>query len=185
MIENLYPTPIYSAMVDNFDDIQKEMYSTISNLDFKMVEEWGQTHFVSSSTFNDSYKMKVFEDELHKHIVNYCLELEFPIRNYKLKSWFTKFKKGNYGHIHSHGHHDISVCYYVKTKESSGSIFFETPVESATTSFVYNKKYANRYWHMPIEGKLLLFPAWLRHGITTNTTDKERISFSANIEFKR
>ena len=73
MIENIYSTPIYSAMVDNFDDIQKEMYSTISNLDFKMVEEWGQTHFVSSSTFNDSYKMKVFEDELYKHIVNYCL----------------------------------------------------------------------------------------------------------------
>ena len=35
MIENIYSTPIYSAMVDNFDDIQKEMYSTISNLDFE------------------------------------------------------------------------------------------------------------------------------------------------------
>ena len=36
MIENIYSPPIYSAMV----------------------EEWGQTHFVSSSTFNDSYKMR-------------------------------------------------------------------------------------------------------------------------------
>lgn len=183
-VENVFPTPIYSTQVDRFDDIQNEMFEVISSLKFGMIEEWGQTHHVSTPTFDDDYFLPVFKEELHMHLTNYCEHLRFAMREYHLKSWFTKFEKGNYGHIHNHGHHDISICYYVKTQNSTGSIFFETPVESSTTSFVY-KECANRYWHPPKEGKLLLFPSYLRHGITTNTTDTDRISFSANVQFVR
>lgn len=183
-IDHIFPTPVYSSRVDNFDKIQEEMHFAISSVKFDMIEEWGQTHYVSTPTFNDRYDMPLFEMELQRHLEVYCDAVNFPMRNYTLRSWFTKFERGNYGHIHNHGHHDISVCYYVKTKGSSGSIFFETPAESATTSIVF-KEYTNRFWHPPEEGKLLLFPSYLRHGITTNTTDIDRISFSANIQFNR
>ena len=38
--------------------------------------------------------------------------------------------------------------------------------------------------HEPMEGKLIIFPGWLLHGVRQNSTDNTRISLSFNITFK-
>ena len=37
----------------------------------------------------------------------------------------------------------------------------------------------------PQEGRLILFPAWLSHGVRENETDEDRISISFNLVPKR
>jgi len=117
------------------------------------------------------------------HLRVYCSELNFPIRDYELNTWFSLFKKGNYAHIHNHGLADISGVYYYKTNGKDGKIFFESPNPHFDTSRCYFWKGYRREYD-PEEGHILLFPSWLRHGVETNQTDDVRISLSFNIKFK-
>ena len=188
-IENIFPTPIYVSTVSNFDSIQKEIENGISSSNFEMNKDWGNTHYLSDISFKENAikdkKMFYFEEEIDRHIKNYCLEIGFCYKKYEMESWISLFKEDNYGHIHSHGHSDISGCYYYKSSPDSGEIFFENPVANMSSAYCYYQKYCQRWIHQPDVGKILLFPGWLKHGITKNNTKEERISISFNINFRR
>ena len=83
------------------------------------------------------------------------------------------------------GYAVISGVYYYKTNGDDGDIFFECPVPTIGSSFCYFNNYCNRWIHKPEEGKILLFPSWLKHGISKNETDETRISISFNLYFDR
>lgn len=189
IVENLYPTPIYVSNVKQFVEIQNEFDNIVNQLQFDTKENWGNTHYLSSIDFDsnlfDKYDAEYFKEELDFHLRNYCRELEFKFKRYKTDSWMSMFKNGNYGHIHSHGHVDISGVYYYKTNTEDGDLFFECPVPNIGSSYCYYNKYCQRWVHKPEEGKILLFPGWIKHGITTNKTDNTRISISFNITFDR
>ena len=93
-------------------------------------------------------------------------------------SWFAKFNKGHYAHIHSHGHADIAGVYYFQTNNEDGTIFFEAPSKCMANAKCYRPP---RYEQRAEAGKILFFPGWLEHGVTTNTSDESRISLSFNI----
>ena len=187
VIQNLYPTPIYSAKVGNFDEIQHEMFGALKKTEFEMNPCWS-SHYLSDIWFKlnvvKEHQMNVFVEELSKHIVNYCQYLNYNGNCQIAESWFSLFKKGNYGHIHHHGATDISGVYYIKTNGEDGNLFFETPNPHLGTSKLFSNL-TPRHEYKPEEGNLMLFPGWLMHGIQTNTTDNERISLSFNISFER
>ena len=188
-IENIFPTPIYTTFVSNIDLIQKEIQHGISTCNFEMKTDWGGTHYLSDVAFKDNVieqkKMFYFQEEIDKHLKNYCFEIGFEYKKYDMESWISLFKNDNYGHIHSHGDADISGCYYYKSCPDSGEIFFENPVPNMSSSHCYYEKYCQRWIHQPDVGKILLFPGWLKHGITKNKTNEDRISISFNINFRR
>ena len=189
MIESLFSSPIYFNKVNNFLDIQTEITECIDNMEFSMKDEWGKTHFVSDDSFSEDfigkYNLNNFSNELRIHLTEYCSSLNFNMREYKIRSsWLSLFNKGNYGQIHSHGPVDMSGVYYYKTNEEDGDIFFESSNLNLESSLCYYKL-AERWKHKPIEGKILLFPGWMKHGIMTNTTEDSRISLSFNIQFIR
>ena len=43
----------------------------------------------------------------------------------------------------------------------------------------------SRYWRMPTEGMIIMFPAWVHHYVHSFKSDVERISVSGNIRFNR
>lgn len=188
-VEYIYPTPLYVTNVYQLDDIQKELQSVIDKTEFVQIEHWKNTHYLSSKSFEDDIikdnNLVYFSDELDFHIRNFCNEMKFEIRPYKVESWISLFKNKNYGHTHSHGHVDISGVYYYQTSGDDGDLFFECPVPNMSSSFMFFESMAQRWNHKPEVGKLLLFPGWLRHGISTNNTDNTRISISFNITFDR
>ena len=189
MIEHLYSTPLYYNAVNDYKTINYHIDKIIDKVDFK-TGVWGATHAISTdfgelSTPNHILKkfgLRKLEKEIHKHLEEYCDELGFKMPSYRCLSWFSKFEKGNYAHIHHHGHHDISGVYYYKTNGEDGKIFFETPNPFLDTQLCY-RSYGETWEHKPQEGKILLFPGWLRHGVRTNETDNTRISLSFNIYF--
>ena len=187
VIQNLYPTPIYSAKVYNFDAVQEDMYRALENTNFEMNEVWASPYlsdvFFQLNVVKEN-KMDAFVADLTKHIQNYCQYLNYNGNCQIAESWFSLFKKGNYGHIHHHGNSDISGVYYVKTNGEDGNLFFETPNPHLGTSKVFSAL-TPRHEYKPEEGNIMLFPGWLMHGIQTNTTDNERISLSFNISFER
>ena len=118
-----------------------------------------------------------------KNIKTECKSMWANVNNYK-----------DYNRLHMHPHCDYSGTYYVKTPENCGDIEFIDPrkekrmltkgdlwdsidylTSSSAESFIINPK----------EGKLILFPCFLEHGVEANQTHESRISISFNIVFKR
>lgn len=183
---NIFSTPVYACQLDD-TVINSEIISNIKNITWSSPEYWGKTLAVSSM-FNkndiENYQFTEFKKALDTHIALYCKYINFEKVPYTVSSWLTKMDSGNYGHIHNHAYVDISGVYYVQTNGDDGSIFFESPNQVMATSYCFNQL-SNRWYVPPKIGKLLIFPGWLNHGITTNTTDSTRISLSFNIMFER
>jgi len=188
-IEHLYSTPIqYVLLIDDDSlQIQKEMTEAVSKITWVKKEDWNNTHWLSSASFDDTfeyYNLKTFKTIMERELNNYCSELGFKLKPYKITSWFSKFERNDFGHAHNHGSADISGCYYFQTNGLDGNIYFLSPNLAAASSVPYGNR--NLQWvHQPMVGKLLLFPGWLFHGIERNSTDNVRISFSFNITFER
>jgi len=191
MFVNLFATPIYHNTISD-NGIKNEIDSIIDDVKLEYREEWGQTHYIStnfssniSSNALDEYNLMELKKNIHKNLIEYLKVLNYPISNlkYDTESWFSLFEKGNYAHIHSHGTADISGVYYYKTNKKDGDIFFEPPLSQLKQSKLFYNHSAS--WPLtPEEGKLIIFPGWLNHGVKTNTTESERISLSFNIRLR-
>ena len=186
-IEQLFSTPVYVTQVDKFDSIQTEITTAMESINFEMNPDWGQTHYLSDPTFEESlfttHKFPIFKEEIDRNLKDYAKTLNFEVKKYIFhSSWIALFEKGNYGHIHNHGHSDISGVYYYSRSEEDGHIFFESPVDAASSSLPY---FGGNITIPGTTGTLLLFPGWLRHGIRPNVTDIPRVSLSFDIVFDR
>jgi uncharacterized protein (TIGR02466 family) len=188
-IENLFPTPIYSCILENQKSVQTEISNALDDIQYDdsvNYYQWGttfQTTDVNADIISEKHMIN-FANAIEQHLKQYCSELGFQLREYQRKSWIVKNSTGGHTHIHTHGEHDIAGSYYFKTNGADGDIFFESPVSSAISSLCY-QDFAKRFEHKPIVGKLLLFPGWLAHGVKTNTTESDRISLAFTIAFKR
>lgn len=191
-VDNVFSTPIYSSMVDNVDEIQDEISSTLTMGLFKNLPDVLETNLKTSNpnyfdgNVVERLNLQSVKTMIHTHLENYCQEIEFDLSNheYELSSWFFLMEAGVEGQLHTHGTADISGCYYFKTTGVDGSIFFETPAPASASSKCFSK-YASRKRYQPEIGKLLMFPGWLYHGVGTNKTTESRISLAFNVNFKR
>ena len=85
---------------------------------------------------------------------------------------------------------DLSGVFYIDVPEDSGYIYFENPQEFAAQAELLSytveashqtEQHVNKFVK-PIEGLLLVFPAYLRHGVLPNLSNKDRISVSFNMK---
>jgi len=190
LIENIFPTPVFSTIIENIDEVQTELDAAFTNLKFsEPPSNWGKTLKLSSKDYGSdivsNLNLVATSNMIAKNVNDYCHEIDFPWSPFTMESWFTSCKNNDYAHIHTHGNADISGVYYYKATGDEGDLFFETPNLACKSSLCFNKKYAERWNHKPSTGKLLLFPGWLPHGVMTNTTNSERNSLSFNIHFSR
>ena len=184
-IEHLYPTPIYRSVVDNYKNINEKIDTFINDVEFCTPSGWGSTLFLTPLEGNvlKKYGLKKLSNEIDRHLSQYCKELKFSKRRYKIDAWFSRFEYGNYAHIHNHGYADISGVYYYRSNLNDGNLFFVSPNPYLDgSSMCFSRGRAN-YESTP--GSIMMFPGWLKHGVYTNTTDNTRISISFNIEFDR
>ena len=186
----IFPTPIYYTMLDD-EEVQKEINSKIHKVNFEYgPKAWGKTHMITSN-FQGEFNCVIEELQLNKlkkeigfHLKQFINDTNSRLpKDFKItESWFSKFNKDDFGHIHNHSLSDVSGVYYYKTNGEDGSIFFENPNDTASC-FDLTVPQTDRFYHKPEVGKLILFPPYLRHGILKNTTDNDRITISFNLKY--
>lgn len=187
-IESAFATPIYFAMVDNAVDVKKEYNEVKDELSFfDTPEMWGKPQKLTTQNFDDDIveikNMNVISKVIDDHLKIFLDALNFPKKKYRMTSWITSNSKGEYSPVHNHLNADISGVYYYQTNENDGSIFFVTPTLAMTNSIF--TKFSDNIYVKPEEGKLLMFPGWLQHGVSTNTTDSVRSSLAFNVYFEK
>lgn len=200
-VESVFGIPLYYNQVDNYDKVQKDFDEVLEanargELNDKSKITFDADPQATANNFNieietntcqehlfETFALDNFREEINKNLKAYCDGLNFEWRPYNIdSSWVVFFKKGNFGHIHNHGTVDISGVYYLKKDDGDGDIYFESPISQAQTSLCF---FGGELQVPTRQGGLLLFPGWLKHGVTMHNSDKERISVSFNVVFNR
>ena len=96
-----------------------------------------------------------------------------------------------YNTSHTHPEAHLSGVMWIKTQDKCGDIEFDNPAEF--TGFSEIKSYIDEvkektctylsYSFYPKQGKMLTFPASLRHEVQVNESNEDRIAVSYNIRF--
>jgi uncharacterized protein (TIGR02466 family) len=111
--------------------------------------------------------------------------------------WANISPRFGFNRHHTHPGVLWSGVYYVRAPENSGRIFFTDPRPQAHViepHFAEGGERPSDTWdevyYDPIEGRMILFPAWLRHEVEPNLAEgeggaPERISISFNVFQRR
>lgn len=111
--------------------------------------------------------------------------------------WANVNPRHGYNRLHTHPNVLWSGVYYVQTPSNSGRIYFRDPREQAqVTTPIFNegedriRELWSEVYYEPVEGRAILFPAWLAHEVEPNLTEEtgdagNRVSISFNFVQRR
>ena len=101
--------------------------------------------------------------------------------------WANINPPGAYHPTHNHPNNYLSGVYYVAVPESGSRIVFQDPrpLMIMPKPRQFTRLTANAADAESRPGRLLIFPAWLRHSVPANDGQTERISISFNLMFKQ
>ena len=105
--------------------------------------------------------------------------------------WANINPRHAFNRLHTHPHALWSGVYYVQTPPNCGLLYFTDPrpQTQVLTPYYDLKRRSPTTWlevhYQPIEGRLIVFPAWLPHAVQPNLSEEEgdaadRISISFN-----
>ena len=128
------------------------------------------------SIVKDQMITKVFEVATS---INLKQEMQLSLE----EGWVNINNLNDYNNWHTHPYSFLSCVYYVDS-DGSSAIKFEDP-RVVRTQFEIKQFYENfdngdSYEYYPVSGDILIFPSWLKHMVTPNLANKERISIAAN-----
>ncbi|HSH42011.1 MAG TPA: TIGR02466 family protein [Arenicellales bacterium] len=110
--------------------------------------------------------------------------------------WANINPKYAYNRHHNHPHALWSGVYYVQVPDNAGLLYFSDPRPQAHVLTPYydierrKPDTWNEVYYQPQEGRLIVFPAWLMHGVQPNLSERDgrdgdRISISFNFRQRR
>jgi uncharacterized protein (TIGR02466 family) len=188
----LWPTLLYYFKTENIDNdkIKKIILEKERTEPTKKISNIGgwQSH-ENLLTENNFYEIYNFLYDCTSHILKdiFIDSVNF----YMINSWTNVNRKGNYNERHIHSHSHWSCVYYV-TETYSAPIYFVDP--RIRSEMMHDKKYLNKegvslfssgIFFDGSPGEVFIFPSWLEHAVSQNTTDNPRISISCNFTTER
>ena len=186
-----FSTPIWSAKITNYKDVNEELYNYILNLREKNPEGIKKSNFNGwhSKDFDLNDKTpKKFIYAVSSNINTAFNDMDWDIEKQiiKIKSiWAIINEKGAYNDRHHHGNSALSAAYYVRAPKGCGDIVFYDPRPAPVYSHPIAKKpnilNATVNSITPDEGLLVLFPSYLDHSVKPNLSSSQRIVISFNI----
>jgi uncharacterized protein (TIGR02466 family) len=99
-----------------------------------------------------------------------------------LDAWANVHDRGAYNRDHIHGGALLSGCFYLTVPPGSGPLVFNDPRIGATLSPFTGQQINSGHAVSvdPIEGRLILFPNWLSHGVEPHGAAQPRVSICMN-----
>jgi uncharacterized protein (TIGR02466 family) len=177
MLRDFYSVPVYTS--DISADALQDLQELQNEQNYQQNPQW-RSHHISDLEFIGLPCTDTVKQELEFHGSRYLEMVGATPRTMRLRSaWFTQTQPGEYAHIHSHQHNDISGVVYTQATPDQGSIFFPRPwPQIGMTHWLSHSPDVLEI--EPHTGLIILFPSWLEHGIRTNTSTTNRYSYAFN-----
>ena len=109
--------------------------------------------------------------------------------SFNISYWIMINPPNSYNTSHTHPDAHLSGVMWIKTPKNSGDLRFNSPAEfsgfTECNSYIKevqdNTAFYHTYDFYPKVGKILTFPASLRHEVRVNESNEDRIAVSYNI----
>ena len=184
MIKELFPIPVYEAnFIRDFNKEEVKAYKTV----YKNFRENHQNLIGSEKKVLDTIpELSEIREFIQVHLNQYTFKIHGMGRKdliHITTSWLNLTKPGMSHHHHTHPNSFISGVFYFETIPDD-NILFTAPSLSHVAKF-YIKENTNKYTTNQVrnsvhDGLLILFPSWLRHEVSENESEKDRISLAFN-----
>jgi len=198
-VQPWFPTPIYIDHLEGEElaAAQAELMAMFQAQRLGMarrnsLNESG-THQLTDPNFRcnvlEQYACGQFRHSLMRRVHSYLTQLGIDAAYWAselavVNSWATLTERGESAYVHDHGNTDISGVYYIQTTGEDGDIWFKTPNEVQSHSYLF-QHIPNSQSVKPHVGQLILWPGYMWHGTHINRTDHPRVSVSFNIQARR
>lgn len=191
-MEVKYWFPIEISHHDVSADIRTQVKTAIDE-EFKkdlltfLPNESLATSFYNQRNILDNNKLYPLREEILNVANSFANRLGYSgYKNLIIEdSWLNLFQKGNYEMPHNHYGSFISGVYYVSSNERCSKFYFEDHIETRKMWYEYHKQFQTNdtqaIKYSPVEGRMLLFPSWLIHGVLPNEAETERVSLAFNL----
>lgn len=194
MSETIYSiraTPI--ALYKTTEEVSAEEYVDILSMDYQ------QPHYDPANNADDFHRITnsafVLEHPALSNIKRTCIKYfsqyikevlmiqdDFVITN----SWIIRCPTESKHHLHNHPNSIFSAVYYINADDDSSDMVFHYDTTYNTDhKFTYTFSEMNQYNSgnltlKPKTGDFLVFPSYLKHKVTPNKSQNERVILSFN-----
>lgn len=202
-LDYIFPTPIWWTDIGvDIEKLQSICYSIADSMPSKAKTNRGAVNYQSPDFLAEQIiKDGGEDDEFAKALKQIKLLANEAFDSYEsfattlafANTWININNSGGYNEVHTHPGAIMSGVLYVKVPPEGdvGHIcFHRNPMEAYTihslgvAEDISNAKTPHTHatrTYPPEEGRLMLFPAWIPHGVRENTTSEDRISISFNL----
>jgi uncharacterized protein (TIGR02466 family) len=194
----IYYEPLMKSGVEKFNrELLRECYQ-IRDYD-EEGRKWSETNYPGGYTsYGSMAQLHAFsstfaqlEQKINRHIKAFATHLEMDLRKRRFRMtdcWVNIMPKQVVHSLHLHPLSFLSGTYYVSTPPECSRIKFEDPRLSkfmAAPPKLPNASDRNRQFvsYEPKAGHVILFESWLRHEVSANQTETDRISISFNYDW--
>lgn len=190
IVHNLFPTPIWVVDFEpeRYEPLNKtimcDLYSMIGDLPPVDVGGTLQTD-TNLHEFDEFAGLTALIVDSSEAALDF-LQIEYD--NFQITGcWANINPTGGINTPHTHPNNYLSGVYYVQTEEGADSIFFSDPRPQASVVMPTVKEESIYTGNEVIidarDGRLIMFPAWMSHGVPVNRSNRDRISVAFNIMF--
>ena len=192
-ILNFFPQTIFKYKVNNFKEYNKKLSEYIYSLQRENKDGiqrsnrggWHSSSFNLKDTNSIQHK---FALETSKYVFDTIKTYGWILEPDKVlcsEMWAIINKKNNFNIMHTHPNCNLSAAYYVKAPKDCGKFTIENPHSISKHSYPFSNRktqFNSKIEKLEIaEGDLLIFPAYLPHGVEENKSIEDRIVISFNI----
>jgi uncharacterized protein (TIGR02466 family) len=203
--ENQFPTLIFYGDLPNAVDINASILPAIyawrdadpNGIVRSNVKQVGSWH--SGLDMDDRPEFAILADQVlaHAERVFETLGYDPAFRPKFSNMWANIHPRHGYNRSHVHPGTLWSGVYYVQSPPRCGRIMFTDPRAQALSIRPFYREDQpvprsgwTEVYYEPIEGRILFFPAWLRHEVEPNLSDRsgpagDRVSVSFNLVQER
>lgn len=134
---------------------------------------------------NDEWLLNELKQHLQT-VVDYYIDADpsyrhrLTPRGLDINYWTNINNPGSNNRLHTHKDDDFSAIYYL-VAENTGDLTFHNPANLLTDCSL-NSPYTSRMCYTPVEGDLVIWPAWMPHEVETNTSNTQRVNIAFNIK---
>jgi len=189
-----FPTAIYIDKLPNAPELNKDLIKHIKqwHKKDKGLSKTNRGGWHSTVNMHEKKEYKPLVKELECMATGVCREEGYTAPLMLGNMWANINYPGCFNKDHIHPNSHWSGVYFIKVPKNSGSLHLEDPRPGANMMLAKQlpvKKIPERLWksinYEPIEGKLIMFPAYLNHCVNVNESKLKgekgwRISVSFN-----
>jgi uncharacterized protein (TIGR02466 family) len=186
----MFPTFVWKAELapPTSEPLNDSIMRTLAEIgaplaDLKSGQSWQSDHGLHE---RDDFREVV--DYINDAAESVLAYLKVGHEGFKITGCWANVNAPGAGHrVHNHPNNYLSGVYYVRTQTGADSISFLDPrpqtgiVRPPVTELTADN--TEQVVLKVKDGMLLMFPAWLQHGVDPNRSDRLRVSLGFNVMF--